>query len=94
MISPLIPSLSIPLRNMVSRFVCPMDNHAHKNRKRMRRYLFTWIAGCTALIVVAYTQLLDYYLDLGVKHFCVGTDISILHNWWKEEGEALRKAVE
>ena len=35
-----------------------------------------------------------YYLDLGVKHFCVGTDISILFSWWKEEGEALRKAVE
>ena len=35
-----------------------------------------------------------YYLDLGVKHFCIGTDISILHNWWKQEGEALRKAVE
>lgn len=51
---------------MVSRFVCQMDNYAHKKRKRMRRYLFTWIAGCTALIVVAYTQLLDYYLDLGV----------------------------
>lgn len=35
-----------------------------------------------------------YYLDLGVKHFCVGTDISILFDWWKKEGEALRKAVE
>lgn len=35
-----------------------------------------------------------YYQDLGVKHFCVGTDISILHNWWQQEGEALRKAVE
>jgi 2-keto-3-deoxy-L-rhamnonate aldolase RhmA len=35
-----------------------------------------------------------YYQDMGVKHFCVGTDISILHNWWKKEGEALRKVVE
>jgi 4-hydroxy-2-oxoheptanedioate aldolase len=35
-----------------------------------------------------------YYLDLGVRHFCIGTDISILHNWWREHGEALQKAVE
>lgn len=35
-----------------------------------------------------------YYRDLGVKHFCIGTDISILHQWWKENGEGLRKVVE
>lgn len=35
-----------------------------------------------------------YYLDLGVRHFCIGTDIFILYQWLKENGEALRKAVE
>lgn len=35
-----------------------------------------------------------YYLDLGVRHFCIGTDISILFQWWKENGEGLRKVVE
>ena len=35
-----------------------------------------------------------YYLDLGVRHFCVGTDIKILHNWLKTEGEGIRKALE
>ena len=35
-----------------------------------------------------------YYLDLGVRHFCIGTDISILYDWWKANGEELRKAVE
>jgi 2-keto-3-deoxy-L-rhamnonate aldolase RhmA len=34
-----------------------------------------------------------YYLDLGVRHFCIGTDIFILHNWWKKNGEALRNIV-
>src|SRR5437016_5829885 len=24
-----------------------------------------------------------YYLDLGVRHFCLGTDIGILFDWWK-----------
>lgn len=35
-----------------------------------------------------------YYLDLGVRHFCIGTDFTILFQWWKANGDALRKAVE
>jgi len=34
-----------------------------------------------------------YYLDMGVRHFCVGTDVSILFDWWRSEGESLRKAI-
>jgi 4-hydroxy-2-oxoheptanedioate aldolase len=34
-----------------------------------------------------------YYLDLGVRHFCLGTDISILFNWWRANGDGLRKAI-
>ncbi len=35
-----------------------------------------------------------YYLDLGVRHFCIGTDVTILFQWWKDNGEELRKVVE
>lgn len=35
-----------------------------------------------------------YYLDLGVRHFSIGTDIRILYNWLKEKGEALRQTIE
>lgn len=34
-----------------------------------------------------------YYLDMGVRHFCIGTDVSILFNWWKTNGDDLRKAI-
>jgi 2-keto-3-deoxy-L-rhamnonate aldolase RhmA len=34
-----------------------------------------------------------YYLDLGVRHFSLSTDIVILFNWWKENGDRLRKVV-
>jgi hypothetical protein len=31
---------------------------------------------------------------MGVRHFSVGTDITILHQWWKSQGgEDLRKAL-
>ena len=35
----------------------------------------------------------QYYLDLGVRHFCMGWDTGILHNWWKTNGEQLSKLV-
>ncbi len=34
------------------------------------------------------------YLDMGVRHFSIGTDISILHNWWKDNGDKLWKAID
>jgi 4-hydroxy-2-oxoheptanedioate aldolase len=35
-----------------------------------------------------------YYLDLGVRHFNIGTDLSILYGWWRTNGDELRKIVE
>ena len=34
------------------------------------------------------------YLDMGVKHFSLGTDISILYSFWKDEGERVLRAME
>jgi hypothetical protein len=33
-------------------------------------------------------------LDLGVRHFCIGTDLVILSQWWRKSGDDLRKLVE
>lgn len=33
------------------------------------------------------------FLDMGVRHFSIGTDISILHNWWRDNGDKLWKAL-
>ena len=35
-----------------------------------------------------------YYLDLGVRHFCIGMDIMILYHWLRRNGEELRKVVD
>ena len=35
-----------------------------------------------------------YYLDMGVRHFCMNTDLVILFSWWKENGDEMRKALE
>ena len=33
------------------------------------------------------------FLDMGVRHFCLGTDINIVHNWLKAEGDTLRNLL-
>ena len=33
------------------------------------------------------------YLDIGVKHFCAGWDVTILRQWWQAHGEAMRKSL-
>ncbi|MEA3407472.1 MAG: aldolase/citrate lyase family protein [Chloroflexota bacterium] len=32
----------------------------------------------------------EYYLNLGVRHFRIGNDVSILRNFWREKGTRLR----
>jgi 2-keto-3-deoxy-L-rhamnonate aldolase RhmA len=33
------------------------------------------------------------YLDLGVQHFCMGNDMSILYRWFTEQGGAMMRAI-
>jgi 2-keto-3-deoxy-L-rhamnonate aldolase RhmA len=33
------------------------------------------------------------YIDLGVRDFSIGTDVVILYNWLKTNGEELKKAL-
>ena len=30
------------------------------------------------------------YIEMGVKHFCIGWDVRILHDWWRTNGERMR----
>ena len=30
------------------------------------------------------------YLEMGVKHFCIGWDVRILHDWWSANGAGMR----
>jgi 4-hydroxy-2-oxoheptanedioate aldolase len=34
------------------------------------------------------------YIDMGIRHFCMGTDVRILHDWYQESGTALRDTLE
>ena len=30
---------------------------------------------------------------MGVKHFCIGTDVSILYDWFKQQGGAMKELL-
>jgi hypothetical protein len=30
---------------------------------------------------------------MGVKHFCIGWDVRILHEWWRVNGEGIRGMI-
>ena len=34
------------------------------------------------------------YLDMGVRHFCMGTEVSILMNWFRTQGEEMKKVLQ
>jgi 4-hydroxy-2-oxoheptanedioate aldolase len=33
------------------------------------------------------------YFDMGVKHFCIGTDVSILFNWFRDCGKSMNQLL-
>jgi 2-keto-3-deoxy-L-rhamnonate aldolase RhmA len=33
------------------------------------------------------------YLEMGVKHFCIGWDVRVLYDWWRVNGEGMRKML-
>jgi 2-keto-3-deoxy-L-rhamnonate aldolase RhmA len=35
----------------------------------------------------------ERYLEMGVRHFCVGWDVGILHRWFTEQGQAMRSLL-
>ena len=50
-------------------------------------------AGVPPRIELMGLENIDYYLDLGVRHFRMGTDMAILKRFWQSQGDALRERL-
>ncbi|WP_419899282.1 HpcH/HpaI aldolase family protein [Roseomonas sp. USHLN139] len=35
----------------------------------------------------------ERYLEMGVRHFCIGWDVGILAQWWSAQGQAMRRIL-
>jgi 4-hydroxy-2-oxoheptanedioate aldolase len=67
---------------------------SHPKVKEAERYM---IETALRMGVAPRVELRDFkdaepYLKMGVKHFCIGWDVDILHRWCREQGEAFSKA--
>lgn len=51
-------------------------------------------AGIQPRAEITHPDQARYYQDLGVRHFNLGVDLSILYNWWRENGSTMRKILE
>jgi 4-hydroxy-2-oxoheptanedioate aldolase len=49
--------------------------------------------GVAPRVEIARPQDAARYLEMGVKHFCIGWDVSILFNWFKENGKLMRQML-
>jgi 4-hydroxy-2-oxoheptanedioate aldolase len=60
-----------------------------------RRMIKTAVAlGIAPRVEIGRPEQAKPYLDLGVNHFCMGWDVEILFDWFKREGEIMRKLLE
>ena len=68
----------------------------HPKVKEAERYLIDTALqkGIAPRAEIARLDQADYYLNLGVKHFCIGWDVGILFQWFKENGAAMRKRLD
>lgn len=69
-------------------------NHPEVTEARDKVFKAAVAKGIAARAEVNSADETKMYLDMGVRHFSVGTDINILYNFWKKEGEGIRKALE
>jgi 2-keto-3-deoxy-L-rhamnonate aldolase RhmA len=51
-------------------------------------------AGIQPRAEITHPDQARFYQDLGVRHFNLGVDLSILYNWWQENGSTMRKIME
>jgi 2-keto-3-deoxy-L-rhamnonate aldolase RhmA len=49
--------------------------------------------GVVPRVEVASFERTKPYIEMGVRHFCIGWDIRIIHSWCKEQAEGMRKLL-
>ena len=68
----------------------------HPEVKAAERHLIerSQAAGIPARAELSRPDEARYYVDLGINHFNMGSDLWIVHDWLKENGQELRRLVQ
>ena len=65
-------------------------NHPDVKRAERKTIETALAKGLHPRVELADIRLAAPYLEMGVKHFCIGWDVRILHEWWRVNGEGMR----
>jgi 2-keto-3-deoxy-L-rhamnonate aldolase RhmA len=72
----------------------PPDRRSPQIRAVERRVIETALRmGIQPRIDVGSLDDVRYYLELGARHFCLTSEVTIIYNWLMENGKAIRKEL-
>ena len=74
--------------------VSPKDKDARVLAGEKRVIESCLAAGVIPRIEISSADEAKRYLDMGARHFCIGTEITILYEYWQKEGEGMRRALD
>ena len=69
------------------------QNHVEVSEAKKQTFLTAIRKGVPPRAEINSADQTKEYLDMGVRHFSIGTDISILFNFWRREGELVLRAL-
>ena len=65
-----------------------------KVKEAERRVIETALKmGVTPRAEISRPEQAKAYLDMGVRHFCIGTDMRVLFDWFKENGQGMKEIL-
>lgn len=65
-------------------------NHPDVRKAELKTIETALAKGLHPLVELGDISLAAPYLEMGVKHFCIGWDVRILYDWWRFNGEGMR----
>lgn len=71
------------------------SEHAEEAKEAERRMIEVALAhGVQPRCEIKTVEAAQYYIDLGVRHFCFGDQVSTLRDFWNKEGGAMRAVAD
>ncbi|HEY6454758.1 MAG TPA: aldolase/citrate lyase family protein [Steroidobacteraceae bacterium] len=65
-------------------------NHPEVRKAELKTIETALAKGLHPRVELSDISLAAPYLEMGVKHFCIGWDVRILYDWWRVNGEGMR----
>ena len=76
--------------NFASQDYLSLASHPDVKRAERKTIETALKMGLHPRVELADIKLAAPYLEMGVKHFCIGWDVRVLHEWWRVNGEGMR----